>query len=230
MPLLFLMSICWLKASTCLRSSSVRTESSSTSPATVDTSLADAAACGADAAACAAYACGAGAAVCAAYACGAGAAVCAAGAAACAAKCRGQGTTLSMVDLAEFAAAVPDKMTKFADSISELLKNKEYQTVSAARNGAREFASSSKIDQVDLVHLAENMGNSEGKELAKAIRSAVKYNRTSSGMTNAYGVSIYFPYKRTSYVDSAVRTYDQIGMDASYSRCIREFASLEVSA
>ncbi len=149
--------------------------------------------------------------------------------AACAAKCRGQGTTLSMVDLAEFSATVPDKMTKFAQSISTMLKNKEYQTVSSARNGAREFAASTRIDQVDLVNLAENMGNSEGKELAKAIRGAVKYNRTSTRMTNAYGVSIYFPYKRTSYVDSAVRTYNEIGMDSSYSNCIREFASMEVS-
>ena len=46
-------------------------------------------------------------------------------------------------------------------------------------------------------------------------------------MTNAYGVSIYFPYKRTSYVDKACNTYSQIGMDDEYSKCIRQFASLE---
>jgi hypothetical protein len=48
-------------------------------------------------------------------------------------------------------------------------------------------------------------------------------------MTNAYGVSIYFPYKRTSYVDSACDIYDSIGMDDNYSKCIRQFAKLETS-
>ena len=72
-------------------------------------------------------------------------------------------------------------------------------------------------------------GTDEGKKLSEAIKKAVKYNRTSSNMTNAYGVSIYFPYKRTSYVDSACSTYNQIDMDDSYAKCIRQFASLETS-
>ena len=101
--------------------------------------------------------------------------------------------------------------------------------VSNARNGAREFARSTAIDQIDLVHFACNMGNSEGKALAKALLGAVKYNRTSSNMSNAYGLSIYFPYRKANKVDAAVSTYKAIGMDDSYSQCIREFASLEVS-
>ncbi len=48
-------------------------------------------------------------------------------------------------------------------------------------------------------------------------------------MTNAYGLSIYFPYRKTSAVDKAVSTYKQIGMDDDYSRCIRQFASLSAS-
>jgi len=147
----------------------------------------------------------------------------------CNQKCAGQQTTLSIIDLAEFANTVPSNLTAFADSVSTLLTNEEYQTVSNARYQTREFASSSKIDQIDLVHLAMNMGNSEGTALAKAIQSAVKYNRTSSNMSNAYGVSIYFPYKRTSYVDTASNTYAQINMDDSYTKCIRQFASLQTS-
>lgn len=147
----------------------------------------------------------------------------------CAEKCRGQKTTLSVIDLAEFANTVPSNLTAFSKSISTKISNQEYQEVSQARYSAREFAQSSKIDQVDLVHLAENMNTSEGKELSKAIRSAVKYNRTSSNMSNAYGVSIYFPYKRTSYVDKACSTYSQIGMDSEYSNCIRQFAKLETT-
>ncbi|MBQ1189760.1 MAG: peptidase C11, partial [Lachnospiraceae bacterium] len=147
----------------------------------------------------------------------------------CNQKCKGQSTTLSIVDLAELEATVPKSLTEFASSTSELIKNNEYKTVSNARSGAREFAVSSKIDQVDLVHLARNMGTDEGNELAETILNAVKYNRTSSNMTNSYGLSIYFPFKKISSVDEMVETYELIGMDEEYARCIQEFASMEVS-
>ena len=147
----------------------------------------------------------------------------------CGVKCKGQKTTLSVIDLAEFSATVPNKLNKFANSVSTLITNKEYEKVSDARYGAREFAQKNKIDQVDLYDLAENMATQEGAELAAAIKGAVKYNRTSSNISDAHGVSIYFPYKRTSYVDSACSTYSQIGMDEAYSKCIRQFAKLETS-
>ncbi len=146
----------------------------------------------------------------------------------CAQKCRGQKTTLSVVDLAELEKTVPADFKEFAKSASELIQNNEYKTVSDARYNTREFAQSSAIDQVDLVHLAKNMGTEEGEELADTLLSAVKYNRTSSDMTNAYGLSIYFPYKKVSAVDDVVDTYEAIGIDEEYARCIREFASLEV--
>ncbi|MBO4399706.1 MAG: peptidase C11 [Lachnospiraceae bacterium] len=147
----------------------------------------------------------------------------------CASKCRGQKTTLSLIDLAEFSYTVPDKLTDFAKSISVKLKEKDYETVSDARAGTREFATSTKIDQVDLTDLALNMKTKEGTALANAVKGAVKYNRTSSNMTDAYGVSIYFPYQKTSSVDSACNTYNQIGMDSEYAKCIKEFAALETT-
>ncbi|MBQ7864419.1 MAG: peptidase C11 [Lachnospiraceae bacterium] len=147
----------------------------------------------------------------------------------CAKKCQGQKTTLSVVDLAELEMTVPEELAAFSKSASELIKDNEYQTVSDARYNTREFAQSSAIDQVDLAHLAQNLGTDEGKELAEALLSAVKYNRTSSNMTNAYGLSIYFPYKKASSVDEMVDTYEAIGMDSEYARCIQEFASMEVS-
>ena len=147
----------------------------------------------------------------------------------CAKKCQGQKTTLSVVDLAELEKTVPEELAAFAKSTSELMKDNEYKTVSDARYNTREFAQSSAIDQIDLAHLAQNLGTEEGKELAEALLNAVKYNRTSSNMTNAYGLSIYFPYKKASSVDQAVDTYAAIGMDSEYARCIQEFASMEVS-
>lgn len=147
----------------------------------------------------------------------------------CAQKCRGQLTTLSIVDLAELKNTVPGELTDFAKSTNNLITNKDYQVVSDARYNTREFAVSSKIDQVDLVNLCENMKTSEGADLAKAIKGAVKYNRTSSNMTNAYGLAIYFPYKKASKVNNATSVYNQIDMDDEYTRCIKEFAGLEIS-
>lgn len=147
----------------------------------------------------------------------------------CNAQCAGQKATLSVIDLAELEATAPQKLKDFATATSAMIRNDGYQTVSDARSSTKEFSASNKLDQVDLIHLAYNMGNSEGKALAETLLSAVKYNRTSSNVSNAYGLSIYFPYQRTSKVDSAVATYEAIGMDSEYARCIQEFASLEVA-
>lgn len=147
----------------------------------------------------------------------------------CASQCRGQKATLSVIDLAEFANTIPNNLSSFSKSISKMISNEDYQVVSDARYSTREFASSSKIDQVDLVDLCSKMKSSEGTKLASALKGAVKYNRTSSNMTNAYGVSIYFPYQRASYVDDACDAYEEIGMDGNYAQAIREFASMEVS-
>ena len=144
----------------------------------------------------------------------------------CAQKCRGQKTTLSVVDLAELEQTLPGVLADFSRAAAELIRKQDYQTVADARNGAREFAESSKIDQVDLVHLARNLGTKEGDALAEVLLSAVKYNRTSTDMTNAYGLSIYFPYRKTSAVNKAAATFTQIGMDEDYTRCIRQFADV----
>ena len=146
----------------------------------------------------------------------------------CNAKCKGQATTLSITDLAELYNTVPEKFRAFSTSTSDLMSS-NYKQVSNARYQTREFAQSSKIDQIDLVHFAKNLATSEGDALAEAILAAVKYNKTSSSMTNAYGLSIYFPYSKTSKVDSAVKTYQAIGLDDEYSRCIQSFAKMEVS-
>ncbi len=147
----------------------------------------------------------------------------------CSSQCAGQSATLSVVDVAELSATAPEAMRSFSLSMTDLIKNDGFQQVSNARNSAREFARSTAIDQIDLCHFAQNLGNQEGKNLVSALKGAIKYNRTSSNMSNAYGLSIYFPYRKTSSVDKAVQTYDAIGMDSSYSQCIREFASMEVS-
>jgi len=147
----------------------------------------------------------------------------------CGRQCAGQSATLSIVDLAEVEAVVPQALVDFSNDTYDLIKNDKYAQVSDARSDTREFGASSKIDQVDLVHLAKNMKTPEGDMLAEALLSCVKYNRTSANMTNSYGISIYFPFRKASMVDTAVNTYEEIGMDNEYARCIQAFASMEVS-
>ena len=148
----------------------------------------------------------------------------------CDKQCRGQKTTLSIVDLAELQETIPDEFKAFCTDTQELIAGGEYRVVADARTGSREFATSSRIDQIDLVDFAQGIGSEEGNALARAVLSAVKYNRTSSAMTNAYGISIYFPYNsKSAKVTQAINTFDRLGLGDEYSDCIREFASLEAS-
>ena len=148
---------------------------------------------------------------------------------ACARTCPGQKTTLSLIDLAELSETVPAELADFSKDTSEMINGDEYQAVSSARSSTREFAQSSRIDQVDLVDFANRMGTAEAKELAAALKDAIKYNRTSSNMTNAYGLSIYFPYKKAGSVQNMLNQYDDIGMDEEYAKCIQSFASMGVA-
>ena len=145
----------------------------------------------------------------------------------CAQQCRGQQTTLSLVDLAELGSTLSDSFSAFSQNTSKLITSDNYKTVAKARSSTREFAGSSSIDQIDMVHFAKNLGTAEAKNLADVLLSSVKYNRCAN-ITNAYGLSIYFPYKKAGGVDTAVKINDRIGLDSAYSDCIREFANLEV--
>ena len=143
--------------------------------------------------------------------------------------CGGQKTTLSVIDLAEFSATVPEKLKGFSTSTTELIKGDSYKTVSDARAGSREFATSSRIDQIDLVNFANSIGTDESKALSDAVLSSVKYNRTSNSMTNAYGVSMYFPYRQASKLNTVSSINSEIGVDIEYTKCMQAFAGVETT-
>ena len=147
---------------------------------------------------------------------------------ACKSSCRGQSTTLSVTDLAELSYTVPARFSAFSQNLNHYIDNGSFDTISTARSGAREFAGSSRIDQIDLTHFCKKINNSTGNELANAILGAVKYNRTSSDMTNSYGLSVYFPYRRlntTPGVSTMTQTYRKIGMDEDYTKLIQNYAA-----
>ena len=132
--------------------------------------------------------------------------------------------TLSLVDLAELQGTVPSVFNDFATSTAERISGDGYAAISNARAGTRQFARSSRINQIDLVDFANRLGTSEAGALSRTLRSSIKYNR--STISNAYGLSIYFPYETTNAVKPAISTYNQVGMDEAYTKCISSFASL----
>ncbi|MBQ9179273.1 MAG: peptidase C11, partial [Firmicutes bacterium] len=148
---------------------------------------------------------------------------------ACARRCPGQQTTLSVVDLAELSKTVPGKLKKFSANASRMIEDGDYSTLATARSGSKEFARSSGIDQIDFVHFAKMMDTDAANDLADTLLEAVKYNRTSSNISNSYGLSIYFPYRKTNKVDTISKTYNEIGMDNEYTSCIKRFAQVQVS-
>ena len=140
----------------------------------------------------------------------------------------GTGTTLSLVDLAELSKTVAGKLGSFGSDLTTRLQSSNYQEVANARNGSREFSPSNRLDQVDLVDFCMNLNTKESKSLAKAVQSAVKYNRV-NGMTNAYGLSIYFPNSSLKSVNSMIRICEDIGVDSQWTEGIRAYATLEQS-
>ncbi|MBR3245888.1 MAG: peptidase C11 [Parasporobacterium sp.] len=141
--------------------------------------------------------------------------------------------TQSVVDLCELSYTVPEKLEAFASATTDLIESEgddgDYKTVTRARSDARSFGQSVGVDQVDLVDFARHLETAEGMALAKAVQDSVKYNNTTRDMTNAYGLSIYFPYTSPAYVSTAEQIYDQIGLTSEYTRCIEAYAAMELS-
>lgn len=146
----------------------------------------------------------------------------------CSRKVPSDKTTLSVIDLAEFGAYVPEALRGFAMETTRLAEGQRGGVVMDARAQTREFSSQSKIDQVDMIDLALRIGTPEAKKLAEAVARVVKYNRTSRSMSHANGLSVYFPYKKSSAVSNAVAVYDKIGMEKAYTECIKNYGSLNV--
>ncbi len=135
--------------------------------------------------------------------------------------------TLSLIDLAEVKGTVPDALSRFAVSTNKIIvEEKDYKIVADARAQTKEFARSTRINQIDLIHFAENLETPEAKSFAETLRGCIKYNRTSRNISNANGVSIFFPYGGLSRLNSMLETYKEIDMGDEYSECIRSFASV----
>ena len=137
-------------------------------------------------------------------------------------------TSLSLVDLAEFSGTVPSIFSEFSKEMMSDIKGDNYRNVALARSNTKEFATSTKIDQIDLIHFCKNLGTASAAKLASSIQNCVKYNRCNN-MNNAYGLSIYFPYYSPRNVNGAIQVYKNLGMDSDYTDAVRSFATLSAS-
>ena len=140
----------------------------------------------------------------------------------------GNQTTLSLVDLAELKGTVTPALTAFGTDLTETLTSDHYQDVATARNSAKEFSQTSMLDQVDLVDFCLKLGSDEANTLADAIKEAVKYNRV-QGVSDAYGLSLYFPNSSLRYVNTMNKIYEDIGMDEAFTGSVKQYATLESS-
>ncbi|MBN2221531.1 MAG: peptidase C11 [Vallitaleaceae bacterium] len=136
--------------------------------------------------------------------------------------------TLSLVDLAELNASMSHEFSAFAKSTSDLIEQEEYKKVADSRSATKEFSPQSKLNQIDLIDFAKRLNTAESKEFANSLESAIKYNRMSTNITNANGLSIFFPFGKVKDVSKMVETYEEIGMDESYTKAITSFANLNL--
>jgi len=134
--------------------------------------------------------------------------------------------TLSIVDLVELNNNGDKAFREFALSADAML-DENYKIISDARGSTREF-NRSRTDQVDLIHLAENIESKEAQALADAMRQCIKYNKTTSNIMNANGLSVYFPYDELSSMSSMVSVYDRIGMGDEYTGLVKKFGNMVV--
>ncbi len=146
----------------------------------------------------------------------------------CSYKVNGQSATLSVIDLAEFENIIPEKLKNWSKATSEMIQNNDYKTIAKARQNTKEF-NQNKIDQCDFIDLLTKMDTKESKDLAKALKTTIKYNRTSRSMSNAYGVSIYFPNRNPRSVVQATQINEAIGIDDEFNDCMKEYASLSTA-
>jgi hypothetical protein len=141
-------------------------------------------------------------------------------------RTRGDSTTLSVIDLAEAAGTVPEALDAFASTLNDNIRGDQYLKIANARSATLEFASSTKIDQIDLIDFCTRIDSKESKAFADTLRGIIKYNRTSSNFRSAYGIAAYFPYRRISYTDKVLSTLGKANYNQNYTTACKSFASL----
>lgn len=142
---------------------------------------------------------------------------------------RDQLTMLSVIDL-DRVDAVVDALEGFVEAAS--LAENDFSTIAKPRSRAHEFGMpsdySGSIDMVDIVHLATqylSLFPVEAKILIDAVEAAVVYRTQGDYVSNAYGLSMFFPFSNVSYAAARVSVYQTTGFSVPYINFITEFTN-----
>ncbi len=136
-----------------------------------------------------------------------------------------QTATLSLIDLVDFNNLVLPCTADFFTKIDEIINDGNYPYIANARAAAREFGGADS-DLADLMELADRIRTDEGDKLIKALKDTVKYNRTTEGVVNANGLSIYFPFNNLQETNTAMNIFHRINISDEYFGTIRKFANI----
>lgn len=138
-------------------------------------------------------------------------------------------TMLSVIDL-DRVDSVIEALENFVDAAD--LQQNEFVEIARPRSQTHEFGMPSEysgsVDMVDIIHLAtqfQKLFPVQSKQLIDAVEAAVVYRTQGDYVTNAYGMSMFFPYSDKYSAIPRLGVYETIGFSSKYVSFITDFIS-----
>lgn len=134
--------------------------------------------------------------------------------------------TLSIIELGKVGKVTENINLLFAD-LENKLNQGGYSLLVNQITRARAFGvtSNGSYDLLDLYDVAlqlENDNSSKIQDLKKSLENAVIYQRANS--SNAYGISIYYPYSTTTNLSAFLGIYNQLDFSQNYQRFLNTYS------
>ena len=140
--------------------------------------------------------------------------------------------TLSCLDLSKTPQINSSLSALYTDADNGLTMT-SFPQASRIRESTKEFGTFStaySFDLIDIKNLCERMAGQypdESRKVSQAIDDLVVYNKTN--VSNANGVSMYFPYRNRDAMAGLSSLYKQTSFDDGYSDYMVKFSELMLS-
>ena len=137
--------------------------------------------------------------------------------------------TLSCLDLSVISDVEQGLNSLYAKA-SKSLDASGFRSFALSRSSVKEFGNFSMtipMDLVDIQHLCNLMSKdypSDAQVLSDALEQLVVYNR--SNISNANGVSMYYPYRNKDSMNELAAVYDSLDFAGGYTAYMRQFIAL----
>ena len=134
--------------------------------------------------------------------------------------------TLSCMDLSRIGG-VEEGLNALYSRVGGYLDSESFPPVARARSNAKEFGrfgTEALLDLVDIEHLSSLMSAdypAEARRLSDALNYFVIYNR--SNVSNANGVSMYYPYSNREHASEQAQLYQAFGFADGYTGYMEKF-------